>query len=483
MVNGQVEDGLLMIMRFLDFFGYAPAIMVPRAVSLLVVIVFTRLLDPSQFGMYSLIIIYGGLLDALLLSWSRMGVLRFYHRKRGGALGELMPGALLVLMGGLVIGGFFGAFLSMTTISTSTIEFYMLLMLYFVGNGLLSFGLNILRTREQRSLYVILEVVRPILGFIAAGILVRIHGSDYIQLGEGFFGVTGVFGILLMAGIIRGVNWRAADWKSFKEMMQYAAPLLLVFFWVNFITASDRFFLNYLSGPAAVGMFAASYSISRPIIEILFNVINLGEFPKLIIAFEQYGSVGAQRALKQTLGYLIFLCIPSLTGLFLLAEPLSFFLVGEEFREGAPMVIRLAAFGAFFAGLKSFVFDQIFHLHRKTLVQSLTLIPAALLSIVLNLLLIPFYGAVGAAWAGVSGYMLAAVLSFIYSRRYLKILWPVRELVWVGFASVLMGITIQLIQRGPDPKRLIYTVPIACGLYFMICWRSGVLPVFKTLQK
>lgn len=470
-------------MRLFKVFGYSPAIMVPRAVSLLVVVVFTRLLEPDQFGMYSLILVYGGLLDAVFLNWSRLGLLRFYHWKQGESLGEIMPGSMIVLVGGLVIGGFSGVLLIICTESTSSVVFFQLLMLYFVANGLLCFGLNILRAREQQLAYVALEVFRPVMGFIAAWICVKTLGNDYIRLSQGLFGVTALFGVALMAYTMRGFVWKRADWKAFKEMMRYAAPLLLVFFWVNFITASDRFFLNYLSGPVAVGMYSANYALARPIIEVLFNVINLGEFPKLIKAFEQEGSKAAQEILKKTVGYLMFLCLPSLTGLFLLAEPLSSFMVGVEYREGAPLVIRIVAIGAFFAGLKSFVFDQIFHLHRKSMIQSLTLIPGALLSIVLNLLLIPSYGAAGAASAGLMGYILAAFLSFIYSRRYLKILWPVRELVWVGFASVLMGITIQVIQRGPEPKRLIYSFPAACVVYFVICWQSGVFRIFNYASK
>lgn len=465
--------------RLFNIFGYAPAIMVPRAFSLFVVVVFTRLLAPSQFGLYSLIIVYGGLLDAVFLNWSRLGLLRFYHQKEENSLNELMPGSLLVLSIGILAGSLAGVIISASSDNTWNADFFLMLMLYFVGNGLLCFGLNILRAREQRLAYVILEVVRPTLGFIVAWVWVANLGRDYVRLSQGLFGVTALFGVLLMIPIMRGVNVKLGDWKAFKEMTRYAAPLLLVFFWSNFITASDRFFLNYLAGPAAVGMYAANHSLARPVIEILFNVVNLGEFPKLIKAFDLEGPVGAQAVLKKSIGYLMFLCLPSLMGLFLLAEPLSSFLVGEEYRAGAPMVIRLVALGSFFAGLKNFVFDQIFHLHRKSMIQSLTLIPAALLSVVLNVLLIPSYGAVGAAWAGVAGFLLATYLSFVYSRRYLKILWPVRELVWVGFATALMGLTIGLIQRGSEPERLVYTIPVACMLYFVVCWKGGVFRMFN----
>lgn len=469
--------------RLFNVFGYAPAIMVPRAVSLLVVVVFTRILTPSQFGLYSLIIVYGSLLDAVFLNWSRLGLLRFYNQKQENSLNELMPGSLLVLFIGIMAGGLIGAVLSASTDSTWNAVFFLLLMLYFAGNGFLSFGLNILRAREQRLAYVVLEVLRPSLGFGAAWWLVETQGRDYIKLSQGLFGVTALFGVFLFIAVMRGVRMKHGDRKVFMKMTRYAAPLLLVFFWAHFITASDRFFLNYLAGPAAVGMYAASHSLARPVIEILFNMVNMGEFPRLIKAFDLEGSVGAQVALKRSISYLMFLCLPSFLGLVLLAKPLSVVLVGEEYREGAPLVMQLVATGAFFAGLKSFVFDQIFHVHQKSMAQSLTLIPAALMTVVLNVMLIPSFGAVGAAWAGVAGYTLAAFLSFVYSRRYLKILWPVKALVRMGLATVLMGFSIVLVQWGPDPERLIFTIPVAVTVYFVVCWKSGVLRMLNSQSK
>ncbi len=471
------------MMRIIKIFGYTPAILVPRAVSLMVVVFFTRILEPAQFGLYSLIIVYGGFLDAVFLNWSRLGLLRFYSAKQENSLTRLMPGSLLILAAGFITGGLASAVLSASSPSTHNTDFFLLLLLYFLGNGLLNFGLNILRTREQLLFYVIVEVLRPVLGFGVAWVMVNALGHNYIRLSQGLFGVTACFGIFLLISVVWKVSLKQGNRQAFMDMVRYSAPLLLVFFWTHFITASDRFFLNYLSGPSAVGMYAASYSLARPVVEILFNVVNLGEFPRLIKTFDIEGAAGAQKALNKTIAYLMFLCLPTLMGLILLAEPLSTILVGEEYRNGAPWVIRLVAMGAFFAGIKSFIFDQIFHLHRKSMAQSLTLLPAAALTILLNVILIPSYGAVGAAWAGVSGYIIAASLSLIYSRRYMKILWPVRDIFWILTATALMGITIHVFQKNPETENLIITCSAACAVYLTVCWKSGVLGIISHSTK
>jgi O-antigen/teichoic acid export membrane protein len=465
------------MVRFFKEFGYAPALLVPRAVALIVVVIFTRLLTPEQFGLYALIIVYGELLDAVMLSWNRLAFLRFYYRSDSQKAGDLMPGAVLVLAVGLLLGAGGGAAIAISAKATASFVFYLLLMLYFVANGLLRFSLNILRARERLTLYVVLEIIRPLLGLLAAWILVQAQGAVYTWLVIGMFGVTAIFSLTLFISSLNGFRWGGADWPLFWEMMRYGAPLLMVFLWAQVINVSDRFLLNLLSGSAAVGVYAAGYALAKPSLEILFNIVNLGAFPQLVKAYEQGERESAREVLRSKVSMMLFLCIPTLAAIILLAEPLADILLGEAYRENAPAVMRLAGFAAFFAGLKSFVFDQVFHLERKSMLQGYTLVPAVIVNVGLNLLLIPSYGVVGAAWATLTGYVVAAVLSAYYSRRYIKIQWPVRKLIWIATGTVIMGLVILLVQHQTSSLQLLLSLPIAVAIYLIVCWKGNVLHI------
>lgn len=463
-----------MTLQFFKAIGYAPAILVPRAITLLVVVVFTHQLAPDQFGLYALLLVYGELLDATLLDWNRSGIRRFcYHGDSLNVTG-LIPGASLVLAGGLVIGASVGAVIGASTDATATTEFFLLLMLYFAANGLLRFGLTILRVRERLTTYVLLECVRPPLGFLAAWFLVQTQEATYIPLALGLFGVTGLFTLPVFAATLRGVKWGSADWPTFRAMMGYAAPLLFVFLLAQLIMVSDRYLLNLLAGSAAVGMYAASYSLAKPALEILFNIVNLDAFPRMVKAYEREGSIAAQEVLRDSVSMYAFLCLPALVIITLLAEPLTRVLVSEAYRENAPAVMRVIALATFFAGFKHFVFDQIFHLIQKPMLQSYLLVPAVILNLALNLLLIPSFGILGSAWATLAGYALAAALSSYYSQRYIKILWPIRHLFWFTIATLCMGVTTYLIQHGGGPERLWFSLPIAGLMYLFVCWKANV---------
>lgn len=460
--------------------GYAPAIMVPRAVSLIVVVVYTRVIEPSQFGLYALIIVYGDLLDAVLLNWSRLGLLRFHHKDGKDILDGLMPGSVAILGIGLFLGVLAAGALSFASGNTSSGPFFLLLVLYFSANGILRFGLNILRAREKQLAYVLIEIIRPLIGFSLAWALVKTKGATFVFLCVGMFSITGISGILLICYIFIKTSWCKANQDVFHEMIRYAVPLILVFFCAHFILASDRFLLNTLSGPAAVGIYAANCALAKPFFELVFTMINLGEFPRLIKAYENHGTAGAQIVLKRTIAQMMFFCIPALVGICLLANPFSQVFIGEEYRNGAPVVIRLVALGAFFAGMKNFVFDQIFHVKKKTLIQSLTLVPAAMVSVGCCLCFIPRYGAIGGAVAFVSGFMVASCLSYYFSSRYFHIIWPLFDVFRIFLGSMAMAGIIIVLQKGPEPERLLYSFPAACAVFIVVCWRSGVFSIFET---
>ena len=67
-------------------------------------------------------------------------------------------------------------------------------------------------------------------------------------------------------------------------------------------------------------------------------------------------------------------------GITILAQPLANIMLGEEFRQGATILMPLMAIAGLFAGLKAFAFDQVFQ-HRMNeliLLRLLSLQPAQL---------------------------------------------------------------------------------------------------------
>jgi len=69
------------------------------------------------------------------------------------------------------------------------------------------------------------------------------------------------------------------------------------------------------------------------------------------------------------------------------------------------------------AGIKAFHLDMAFHLARQSRWLVITSTVAALANVALNLLLIPHYGILGAAWATLAAFAVAALASGLFGRN------------------------------------------------------------------
>jgi len=225
-----------------------------------------------------------------------------------------------------------------------------------------------------------------------------------------------------------------------------------------------------------VGLYAASYSLSRPAIELLFNVINLGAFPQLVNQHDEIGTQAAITYLEQILMFQIYLGVPIVFGIAVLAEPVSNIMLGEAYRHGAPVLMPLIALTGLLAGLKSFAFDQVFHLKQRPMMLNYTLLFAAILNIFLSYFFILSFGAYGAAWATLLSYLLALLLSIILSTRLIPVPFPVKESIIVLISSAVMWCCLSLILltlQLRDIIQIIIGVPTGVVIFILVSFFLG----------
>ena len=466
---------------------YAPSIIVPRAFSYIIVIVFTRLLAPAEFGLYSLVITYGEVLDSVFLDWSRLGLLRFLRKYSSADEGGLVKANLYFYAVSIIVGLLGAALLSLSTgNSTSPLRFFYALTVYLIGNSAMRFGLTILRALEKQKIYTVLEVIRPALSFACIFLAIPLFGLSYDSLAFGFFGTTAFFGIGTIIWTTRDYHRSSANWQAMRQMLHYASPLIIVFFLSSIITATDRYMLNALSGAAMVGVYAANYALSCPAIALMFNSINLGAFPKLVNLYEKKGAQAASAHLEHIIRVQIYLGFPMVVGISTLAKPLANIMLGEGFRQGATILMPLMALTALLGGLKSFAFDQVFHLKQCSMILSYTLLPAAILNVVLNYFFILFFGIYGVAWATLLSYLLALLLSIILSARLLSVSFPYKETGIAFFSSFVMwcGLSVILLSmQGKNIIQIIVAIPSGIVIYFIVSLLLGAQTIRNILKR
>lgn len=225
---------------------------------------------------------------------------------------------------------------------------------------------------------------------------------------------------LVVAYHINGHHLKA--WRgSFlcaKRLLKDSWPLILSGLAIMIYMRVDKIMLGEMAGDESVGL----YSVATLISEVWYFMpmaVGASVFPAIVYS-RQHQSEQVYRRRMQSfydvmagLGYAV--AIP----LALIASPLVTTLFGTDYAEAGP-ILAVHVWAFIFVGLGQ---ARSKWLIAENMVQfsMFTTILGAVVNVGLNYWLIPKYAGLGAAWATVISYAVAAYLSCILSAR----LWPV----------------------------------------------------------
>jgi O-antigen/teichoic acid export membrane protein len=235
------------------------------------------------------------------------------------------------------------------------------------------------------------------------------------------------------------VRLRKPDSTLVRELLGYGLPLSITFLFAFIISTSDRYLIAWLMDEKATGLYSAGYDLAQFSLGMLMMIVNLAAYPIVVRALEREGEAAARHNLDRQGLLLLTVAAPATAGFILLAENISGVLLGMEYRSTAEVILPWIALAAFVGGIKAFYFDLAFQLGQRTTGQIWVVMSAGLLNVVLNLVWIPDYGLLGAAWATLVAYIAALVLSIVLGRAYFNLPLVPRNSGKVLIATGFMG--------------------------------------------
>jgi O-antigen/teichoic acid export membrane protein len=206
--------------------------------------------------------------------------------------------------------------------------------------------------------------------------------------------------------------------RNWKPILAYSLPLTP--FGLLFICGSsmDIFMLNILANSAGVGEYAAA---ARWVILFSFIVGSLNNiFGPLIAGKLGVNKIEDVRILNgAATRWMLFMTLPISIFLMLAREPMML-IFGEKFLQYGPTVLLILGLGSLFIALSG-TGGLLFILGDHQYIELGMLGFFVLLNILLNLLLIPQYGIIGAALATIVSNMVTILIRILLIYRYFKI--------------------------------------------------------------
>lgn len=404
-----------------------------RLLSFFMVPLYTSCLSTSEYGTSDLLTVTVSLLIPLLTVTAAEGVIRLtldkeMNKSQVFAIAtNLFFGGLLVL---LVVSPFLLKWIGLQ-------EYSVYFFLYYISAAFSSILLQFVKGLEH------------IRRFVFSGIL-----SSATNIGCNILFLLlfkmGIEGYLLAMIIGNGIQilylffaeniWKyyMVPWKVDKRMLRvfltYCIPLIpnSISWWIS--NSSDRYILSYFSGAAILGIYSVAYKIPS-IVSVISNIFT-GAWQ--ISAVENFGDDESIHFFSNVYHKYSTLYVVGCSFVILFIKVLAKILFANEFYNAWPYAIILT-FAAIFQAMGGFL-GIIYGAAMKTREIFTTTMAGAIINIVLNFVLIPFWGAMGAAVSTLIGYAVVWFVRVVSSKKFLPI-----KLKWKTIGLSYLILTLQCI--------------------------------------
>jgi O-antigen/teichoic acid export membrane protein len=250
------------------------------------------------------------------------------------------------------------------------------------------------------------HVLAPLLRLAAVAAVIVIGGNvEMLAVGYVLAGLVGVaiytqmlWRTLSRSGLLARMSAARLAIPS-REVLGFALPLLSSDLVFVVLTASDVILLEYFHDTTEVAAFRVVYPAAH-LNQIVFTSFALLFTPLAARYFARQDRASINRLYWRTAAWLAVFSFPIFALTFSLAAPLTVALYGERYQDSA-VYLALLSIGYYFNVALGFNGLTLKVVGKIRYVVSLNLV-AAVANVLVNLLLIPRYGALGAA-IGTSG--------------------------------------------------------------------------------
>ena len=482
-VGRQGRNALMFVRGLL---GYLPANIIQAVVGVLTILVFTRLLSSTEFGIYALAFSVASLAHVLIFTWIEGAMARYWA---GEATSEGLANLYSTLYNtGLLLSLLFiPAAAAVCLWVPLGIEMRIAMAIGLAGvpiRCLLNMVKVALRARGA---------VRQAAGLdIYFSLAVFILGIAAAWLGLG--GASPLVGLLIAPLLAlpfalpleRGKLWSGRfNAVRLKNYIAYGYPISMSLGMALILASTDRFMLGWLMNEAAVGAYHASYSIANRTLDIIFIWLGTAGAPALVMALEKGGARALKLAAVDQARILMLVTLPAAVGVALVARPLAEVVIGPELRTASAMVTPWIAASAFLSGWLYYYFNQAFTLSKRTSILLLTMVFPATANIGLNMILIPEMGLMGAAISTVLGYFIGVLASIIMARRIMPMPIPWKDFMLCGLCAAVMAIVVACLPQFGGFAELMIDAGVGGIVYCLLAYGTnagGVRDLLKRIR-
>jgi len=470
---------------------YGLSSIVGRLLNFLLVPLYTRLFDPPVYGVVNEFYTYIGFLLVFLTYGLETGYFRFTelaeHPKRtynSLALPLLFTSSIFVLL----------VYLFLQPISSiigysKHPEYILYAALIVAIDAFVSLPFAKLRLQNKAIKFATIKVINIFLNIglnlfflVLCPYLVR-HQLGWLvdSIYSPELGITYIFISNLLANVITLLllipdsYYRAGgfDFAIFKKVFNYSFPLLFTALALVINQTLDRVLLKYFvvvpAGVintqdyimAQVGIYSANYKLAI-LMSLFIQTFRYAADP---FFFSIMKNSDSKKIYATVMNYFIIFCLLIFLAVMLYLDILKFY-IDQDYHSGI-VVVPVLMMALLFYGI-SFNLSLWYKFSNLTRYGAYIAFVGAVITIGLNLWLIPQVGYIGSAWASFFSYLVMMILSYIGCRKYYPIDYDLKRIA-IYFTIALIIFFINQFQpiQTLIPKLIFNTAMLAAFTVFV----------------
>jgi O-antigen/teichoic acid export membrane protein len=386
-------------------------------ITMLSIVIYTRIFPSSDYGIYSLLYSAVTLIVSLLTGWLSTSTLRF---------GEVYKNELKILFSSVIF--------SLSLIYIIVVFIVCILWVYtdlgwylfivfmmFISTSLYQVATNYLRAVGSSLGYSIVLASVPIIRLV---VMCALYFLFNIGLFSIFIGIV-TADIIITFSITKYLNiWDKFTVKQFSRdiigrFFKYGMPLVAssAMLWV--LGFSDRYLIGYYRGPSEAGLYSIGYDLVNRTIGIALLGIAASSFPIIIRTWKEGTIRETEELLGNAIYYFLIISFPLLIIFSIFKVEIFTFVVDESYFPGN-VSLPWIAIGTIFLGLAHNFTNRIWQLNERTIAILLLTGITALLNFILNIIFIPFYGFNAASITTAISCFFYLIISYYFSRKVLR---------------------------------------------------------------
>jgi len=265
------------------------------------------------------------------------------------------------------------------------------------------------------------------------------------------------------------------DRKLLVKMLAYSWPLLIGGMAGSLNEVLDKILLRRLiggaEGLATVGLYGAGFKVG--VLMSLF--IQMYRFAAEPFFFEKAGTINAKETYAVTMKYFVITALILFLGINLYIEALQI-IIGPVFRESL-IVVPIISMGYLLLGI--FINQSIWYkVHDKTIYGAWITIIGAAVTVTVNIVFVPIYGYIAAAWAHVACYLSMVLVSYFVGQK----LYPVKYETGKILLYIALAVGLLVVSRLIEGENKIVNIVLDTVLLMIFFAVAEIKDQFFTLM-